>query len=181
MVQGDTAGDLLLLQLLVFEDKSTVSHDETELLKTSLPLLSLPWQLSRSGTQPLNCIRIFGTPWTVACQAPLPMEFSMQKYWSELSLPTQGIFLTQRSNPHIQCLLHCMWILSHWVTWEAQKLSHRWIISCCLAPSVYSTFAYTTTCSARHKTTTKMRWSGDLWLLFQSQMCNSNKSLSGNR
>ena len=72
MVQGDTAGDLLLLQLLVFEDKSTVSHDETELLKTSLPLLSLPWQLSRSGTQPLNCIRIFGTPWTVACQLLCP-------------------------------------------------------------------------------------------------------------
>ena len=24
----------------------------------------------------------FATPWTVACQAPLPMEFSRQEYWS---------------------------------------------------------------------------------------------------
>ena len=24
----------------------------------------------------------FATPWTVACQAPLSMEFSRQEYWS---------------------------------------------------------------------------------------------------
>ena len=29
-------------------------------------------------------------PWTVAHQAPLTMEFSKQKYWSGLSLPTPG-------------------------------------------------------------------------------------------
>ena len=26
------------------------------------------------------------TPWTVACQAPLPMEFSRQEYWSRLEI-----------------------------------------------------------------------------------------------
>ena len=30
------------------------------------------------------------TPWTVACWAPLSMEFSRQEYWSELPLPTPG-------------------------------------------------------------------------------------------
>ena len=28
------------------------------------------------------------SPWTVACQAPLPMEFSRQEYWSELPFPS---------------------------------------------------------------------------------------------
>ena len=32
----------------------------------------------------------FATPWTVAHQAPLSMEFSRQKYWSGLSFPFPG-------------------------------------------------------------------------------------------
>ena len=31
------------------------------------------------------------TPWTVACQAPLTMEFSRQKYWSGLPCPPPGV------------------------------------------------------------------------------------------
>ena len=34
----------------------------------------------------------FVTPWTVACQAPLSMEFSRQEYWSGLPFPSPGIF-----------------------------------------------------------------------------------------
>ena len=30
---------------------------------------------------------LFTTPWTVACQAPLSMEFSRQEYWSGLPFP----------------------------------------------------------------------------------------------
>ena len=30
------------------------------------------------------------TPWTVACQAPLFMEFSRQDYWSGLPFPSPG-------------------------------------------------------------------------------------------
>ena len=33
---------------------------------------------------------IFGTPWTIAHQAPLSMEFSRQEYWSVLPFPTPG-------------------------------------------------------------------------------------------
>ena len=29
-------------------------------------------------------------PWTVACQAPLSMEFSRQEHWSELPFPPSG-------------------------------------------------------------------------------------------
>ena len=32
----------------------------------------------------------FATPWTVACQAPLSMEFSRQEYWSGLPYPCPG-------------------------------------------------------------------------------------------
>ena len=30
------------------------------------------------------------TPWTAACQAPLPMEFPKQEYWSGLPFPPPG-------------------------------------------------------------------------------------------
>ena len=53
----------------------------------------------------LSCVRLFATPWTVAHQAPLSMEFSRQEYWS-CHFHLQGIFLTQRSNRGLLCLLH---------------------------------------------------------------------------
>ena len=37
-----------------------------------------------------NCVRLFVTPWTVARQAPLSMDFSGQEYWSGLPFPTPG-------------------------------------------------------------------------------------------
>ena len=45
----------------------------------------------------LSRVQFFATPWTVACRAPLSMEFSRQEYWSELpwsppgDLPDLGI------------------------------------------------------------------------------------------
>ena len=33
-------------------------------------------------------------PWTVACQAPLSMEFSRQEYWSELPFPPPSLYLS---------------------------------------------------------------------------------------
>ena len=38
----------------------------------------------------LSHIQLFVTPWTVACQAPLPMGFSRQEYWSGLPRPPPG-------------------------------------------------------------------------------------------
>ena len=45
-------------------------------------------------------IWLFATPWTVACEAPLSLEFSQK----------EGIFPTQGSN---SCFLHCRRILYH--------------------------------------------------------------------
>ena len=41
-------------------------------------------------THSLSCVQLFVTPWTVARQAPLSMEFSRQEYWSGLPFPTPG-------------------------------------------------------------------------------------------
>ena len=59
------------------------------------------WSLSR--------VQLFKTTWTVACQAPMSMQFSRQEYWSGYFL-LQGIFLFQGSDLG---LLHCKQILYH--------------------------------------------------------------------
>ena len=46
----------------------------------------------------LSHAQLFAPPRTVARQAPLPMEFSRQDYWSSLPLPSPGMFPTQESN-----------------------------------------------------------------------------------
>ena len=40
--------------------------------------------------QSLSRVSLFATQWTVACQAPLSMEFSRQGHWSGLPLPSPG-------------------------------------------------------------------------------------------
>ena len=37
-----------------------------------------------------SCVQLFGTLWTVACQAPLPMGFSRPEYWSEVPFLSPG-------------------------------------------------------------------------------------------
>ena len=38
----------------------------------------------------LSRVWLFATPWTIACQVPLFMEFSRQAYWSGLPFPSPG-------------------------------------------------------------------------------------------
>jgi len=40
--------------------------------------------------QSLSHVPLFATPWTIAHQTPLSMEFSRQEYWSGLLFPTPG-------------------------------------------------------------------------------------------
>ena len=37
-----------------------------------------------------SSVQLFATPWTVAHQASLSMEFSRQEYWSGLPFPSPG-------------------------------------------------------------------------------------------
>ena len=61
--------------------------------------------------QPLSCVRLFATPWTIARQAPLSMGILQARLleWIATSF-SRGIFPTQGSNPG---LLHCKQILYH--------------------------------------------------------------------
>ena len=42
--------------------------------------------------QSLSCVQRFAILCTIACQAPLSIEFSRQEYWSELPFPPPGNF-----------------------------------------------------------------------------------------
>ena len=62
--------------------------------------------------QLLSCVQLFEMPWTVACQAPLSLEFSMQEYWSGLPFPTLADLPDQGIEPRLLHLLH----------WQADSL-----------------------------------------------------------
>ena len=53
------------------------------------------YKVRKVKVNPLSCaqlspVRLFTTPWTVACQAPPSMAFSRQEYWSGLPFPSPG-------------------------------------------------------------------------------------------
>ena len=54
----------------------------------------------------LNCVWLFATPWTVAHQTPLSMEFSRQEYWSRLPFPSPGDLSNLVLNWSLLCHLH---------------------------------------------------------------------------
>ena len=66
-----------------------------------------------------NCVQLFATPWTVACQAPLSMGFSSQDTGVGCRALLSVIFPTQGWNLSFLQLPHCRQILYHWVTVEA--------------------------------------------------------------
>ena len=55
--------------------------------------------------QLLSRVRLFRTPWTVACQAPLSMGFHRPEYWNELPFPppvvTQNFLITLKINSNL--------------------------------------------------------------------------------
>ena len=61
----------------------------------------------------LNCVQLFATPRTVACQAPLSMEFSRQEYWSGLPFPSPGDLPDPGIKPKCPTLLVYSSPLSH--------------------------------------------------------------------
>ena len=63
---------------------------------------SSSWKLKR---QSLSRVWLFAMPWTVAHQAPLPMGFSRQEYWSGLPFPSPGD-LPSPGLPYCSQILH---------------------------------------------------------------------------
>ena len=60
-------------------------------------------------SESLSHVRLFATPWTVACPAPLSMGFSRQEYWSGLPFPSPG----DLPNPGLPHCRQTLYRLSH--------------------------------------------------------------------
>ena len=62
-------------------------------MPSSLQISNLPFSkefLTRYKVKWLSHVWLFSTPWTVACQASLPMGFFRPEYWSGLPFPSPG-------------------------------------------------------------------------------------------
>ena len=88
--------------LVGYSSQSQKESDTTEwiLLRSSGDLVFLflnkpiLWRsIQFNSVQSLSPVRLFVTPWTVAHQAPLYMEFSRQEYWSGLPLPSSFVLV----------------------------------------------------------------------------------------
>ena len=49
--------------------------------------------------QSISHVQLFVAPWTITCQAPLPMKFSRQEYQSGMPFPTPGDFPKPEIDP----------------------------------------------------------------------------------
>ena len=69
-------------------------------------------------------VQLFVTPWTVACQAPLSMEFSRQEYWSGFPFPSSRDLPDPGIEP--KCLMSPALVGRFFITsatWEVTKWS----------------------------------------------------------
>ena len=74
--------------------------------------------------QLLSRVQLFAAPWTVACQAPLSMEFSRQEYLSGLPFPIPE----DRLDPAIKSMSYASHALAGEffttsASWEAHRLN----------------------------------------------------------
>ena len=67
----------------------------------------------------------FRDPWTVALQAPLSIEFSMQEYWSGLPFPTREDLSDQGLNLSLLHLLH--WQVDSLPLAPPGKAAYEWV------------------------------------------------------
>ena len=113
-------------------------------LSMSISLVFIP----SSG---FSCVQIFASLWTLACQAPLSMEFSRQEYWNGLpcpppgDLPDPGIELTSL------CLLH--WQANSLPLAPPGKLTHHYTF-------VQTQWTHNTKSEPQHK----------LWIMMRQDM-----------
>ena len=93
------------------ERKTPVHRKSQESRYLTLPGLSwdcTPYHACMRA-QSHSRVQLFVTPWTIDRQAPLPMEFSRQEYWSGLpfttpgDLPNPGIEPASLASPALAC------------------------------------------------------------------------------
>ena len=125
-------------------DLCTIKNLLLVLFKCIFNILQNSQELVRKGSTGLvlSCCQVWllATPWTVACQAPLSMDFSRQEYWSGLPFPLPVDLPDPGNQTWVSCV-SCIGrqILYHWATWETQFRACL-LISCVLFPWSMSDF-----------------------------------------
>ena len=106
-------------RLILFQIKSNLwsqtNQDDAHICKPPKPLdkgtlVDMPCVHARSFSR----VRLFETPWTVACQAPLSMGFPRQEYWHGLPFPSPRDLPEWGIEPGRQ-------VLDHWATREVHN------------------------------------------------------------
>ena len=67
-------------------------------------------------------VRLFVTPWTIACQASLSMGFSRQEYWSGLTFPLLGNLPDPGMEP-VSTVSAARQVDSSWLSHQGSPLS----------------------------------------------------------
>ena len=70
------------------------------------------------GTCMISHVRLFATPWTVACQAPLSMDILQARILEWVSISSSRGSSPPRDWTCVSCIGRL--ILYHWATWESQ-------------------------------------------------------------
>ena len=73
----------------------------------------LQFSVQFSSIQSLSHVRLFATPWTIAHQVPLSMEFSRQEYWSGFPFPSLGDLPYPGIEPRSSAFSQILYHLSH--------------------------------------------------------------------
>ena len=113
-------------------------------------------------------VQLFATPWTIAYQGPLFMEFSRCKYWNGLLFPSPRGSSQPRDQTWI-CCLSCIGrrILYHCTSWEAHKTatSNLWFPEII---SYVSRLAHLATVKEMPSNWTRSNWTADSSTLYKT-------------
>ena len=85
-------------------------------------------------------VQISVTPWTIACQAPLSMEFSRQDYWNGFPCPSPGDLPNPVIGPRSPALQADFLLLSHQESLGFRTHSPKYYISSILISSAEGLF-----------------------------------------
>ena len=102
--QGGPCRLFLLATLKLKSQSEEMNKQKTVTVQSKCSLIWV-FLLSCMTVQSLSFVRIFVSPWTVAHQAPLSMEFSKQEYWECIAIsypgdtPNPGVELTPLASP----------------------------------------------------------------------------------
>ena len=74
--------NMMIIMNMDFESTHLSSTFGVTIIKIRVHPMGHLKRLKVMKSKSVSCSVVFWTPWTVACQAPLSMEFSRQEYWS---------------------------------------------------------------------------------------------------